>query len=54
MKKDVSMKLKKKQQIMQKEMALHQDVWYRKLAQDRIELEKAYGLYYNFFVQKKL
>ena len=37
-----------------KNLTLHQDVWYRKSAQSRIKLEKAYGLYYNFFVQKKL
>ena len=35
-------------------LTLHKDVWYRKSAQSRIKLEKAYGLYYNFFVQKKL
>lgn len=40
--------------INQTYLTLHQDVWYRKSAQSRIKLEKAYGLYYNFFVQKKL
>ena len=29
----------------EKNQALHQDVWYRKSAQSRIKLEKAYGLY---------